>query len=50
MSDCEHGKEKLVVNRCCYFWACITSFQLALVHFESLRILVQLKDLHICIS
>ena len=27
---------------------CITSFQIVLVHFESLRIFVQPKDLNIC--
>ena len=43
--DCAHGKEKLVANG-----YCITSFRVVLVHFGSLEILVQPKDLNICFS
>ena len=46
MSDCGHGKKKLLVNRCCWLWVSNTSFRLVLVHIETLRISVQLKDLN----
>ena len=44
MPGCKHGKEILVVV------GCITLFWLVLVHFESLRILMQPKVLNICFS
>ena len=44
IQGCGHGNKMLVVV------GCITLFRLVLVDFESLRILVQPKDLNICSS
>ena len=45
-SVCRNGKENFGRELLLLIVGCITSFRLVLVHFESLRILVQLKDLN----